>query len=145
EWIDPFRWMRPGGDSLARELAELADVADPRALARRLAELERARRSPLSGVQIAGTGLAASVQLNDPAAPEWLSKFEQALAQIDPRDDLVPVFEQLERALLLAGHLGLDEHVPGLIDKLYGLLGPLRGEQAAAFIGRLSGQLFRTL
>src|SRR5262249_58016511 len=93
---------------------------------------------PLARVQVAGSALAAAVRLNDAAAADWLAKFESALAALGPRDDLFAVFDQLERVLLLAGHLGRDERVPGLIDRLHGLVGSLREEQAPWPIGRLS-------
>jgi hypothetical protein len=148
ERVDPFRHQRPiRTGALARELADLAEVSDPAALARGFERLHRANPTPAARLPIATAALRAAPRAGETFARDALDRAGHALdadaTTVAP--DLFRHIDTLEAALLAAGHFGENDRIPGLLERLFRVLGPLRGERAAWVVGRVSGQVFRTL
>lgn len=146
EKIDPFRDYREfRDDTLGRELAHLARIADPAEIGRRLAALRRPGGSARYRLRALAAALAYAPRIGEGFALDLLADLEAAFPEMPKDPDQFRVVELLESGLLLAAHTGHDERIPELVRQLHATLGPVRGERLAWLVARLTGPLFRTL
>jgi hypothetical protein len=145
ERIDPYRDQRPARAGLCRELGYLAELRDPAALARAFDAVRRASPSAGSQLLIGTAALRAAPRAGEAFARDALDRVTQALDAAAADPDLFRQIDALEAALLAAGHFGQDDRIPALVERLFRVLEPLSGERAAWVVGRVSGQVFRTL
>jgi hypothetical protein len=158
ERIDPYRGDVQIGfyDGLNRALAGLAELRDRDELAERvnrlLQESVKDGASPVAHARVLAVALELSPRIGEKFAREMLGRVVPVLDD-RPRapqgtDDAARVrldAELLERALRVAGHFGLAEHVQAFAGRFRHLLDARRTAGAARAFEVLAGQCFRGL
>jgi hypothetical protein len=146
EKIDPFRDYREfRDDTLGRELAQLARIADPAEIGRRISALRKPGGSARYRLRALAAALAYAPRIGEGFAADVLADLEAAFPDMPKDPDQFRVVELLESGLLLAAHAGRDERIPGLVRQLHATLEHVRGERLAWLVAQLTGPLFRTL
>jgi hypothetical protein len=151
--IDPYRhvYARTKGD-LASLLAALPDMLDPAEVTAQvhllLTKPPIGAANPEARAQILRAGLDEAPRVGDAFARQLLDLFTPIVDAALRSGDLAAIMrraELLERALLVAAHFDIEEHVPHLIANFRDLLGTLREASSIEAVELLARRCFRGL
>jgi hypothetical protein len=150
ERINPYRHWGARISQFERALAELTDLTDRNELVIRIERLLQSMPSGAWGAEQRARVLRAGLEVAPRVSKEFAQRMlEQALQAYDALSEareqaqLIEQVGLLEKALLVADHFGLREHLRPLLVRCRQLLQARGGAWAWAALDSLTGQYFR--
>jgi hypothetical protein len=150
--VDAYRHWTLGDDPLGKELAELADLRDPKQVEERTKTLLRAVPDGARGSDLRSRVLRVALdqapRVGEDFGRDLLARVAPAFDDLAVSSDVQVVVNQatlLEKGLAVAAHFDRPEHVHPLLERFRNMLAAQQGDLGVQAIESLAGQCFRGL